>query len=313
MAEQLNIIPRPYQGAEELERILQFVGECNVLADFCVPLHPADVLHFMSNALRGRNLEQHVYLYEDEQRRLLALILLHSAKFGGFDLVVHPAYRTLELETRLIAWSEQIQRQRIAAADSKATHISNDVLDQDTLRQEALLAAGYTAEPAASMMVTMRSLLESLPEKKLAEGFTIRRVQGEQEADALGAVHSSAFGSKWPPGEYLQVMRTPGFRMENELVVVAPDGRLAAFLVYWPEPVSKCGLFEPVGCHPDFQRRGLTKALMVEGMEQMLAEGMTTAMVIHAADNPAAAALYRSAGFALKYTVTEYHIDHGSV
>lgn len=306
MAEQLNSIPRPYQGPEELARILQLVGECNVLADFCVPLHPADVLHFMSNTLRGRNIEQHIYLYEDEQGRLLALILLHAVKFGGFDLVVHPAHRTLALETRLIAWSEQTQRERIAAADSKVTHISTDVLDQDTLRQEALLAAGYTAEPAPSMMVTMRSLLEPLPQKTLAEGFTIRRVQGEQEADALGEVHSSAFGSKWPPGEYIRVMHTPGFRMENELVVVAPDGRLAAFLIYWPDPVSKCGLFEPVGCHADFQRRGLTKALMVEGMEHMLAEGMTTAMVIHAADNPASTALYRSAGFTLKYAVTEY-------
>jgi ribosomal protein S18 acetylase RimI-like enzyme len=286
--------------------MLRFVGECNVLADFCVPLHPADVLHFMSNTLRGRNIEQHVYLYEDRQGRLLALILLHSARFGGYDLVIHPAFRYRALESQLIAWSEQTQRQRISAAGSKATHIGSDVLDQDGERREALLAEGYAAEPAPFMMVTMRSLLEPLPQKKLAEGFTIRRVQGEHEADALGEVHSSAFGSNWPPGEYIKVMRTPGFQMGNELVVVAPDGRLAAFLIYWSDPVSKCGLFEPVGCRPEFQRHGLTKALMVEGMEQLVAEGMMMAMVIHAADNPAAAALYRSVGFALKYTVIEY-------
>lgn len=306
MVEQVISIPRPYRGPEELARVIEFVGECNVLADFCVPLHPADVLHFMSNALRGRDIEQHVYLYEDEQSRLVALILLQSVRFGGYDLLIHPAYRNPALEGQLIQWSEQTQRQRIEAAESKVTAIATDVLDQDVGRREALLAAGYTAEAEPSMMVTMRSLLEPLPEKKLAEGFTVRRVRGEEEADALGKVHSSAFGSKWPPGEYLQVMRTPGFHTENELVVVAPDGRLAAFLIYWSDPVSQCGLFEPVGCRPEFQRRGLTKALMVEGMEQMIAEGMTKAMVVHAADSPAAAALYRSAGFAVKYTVTEY-------
>ena len=41
----------PYQGRDELPKILQFVGECNVLADFCGYLHPGDICHFLSNRL----------------------------------------------------------------------------------------------------------------------------------------------------------------------------------------------------------------------------------------------------------------------
>jgi mycothiol synthase len=112
----------------------------------------------------------------------------------------------------------------------------------------------------------------------------------------------------WQPGEYLNVMRTPGFHVDRELIVVAPDGRFAAFLIYWIDPVSKSGLFEPVGCHRDFQRLGLTRALMYEGMRRMVAHGMTTAVVKHqpTQKNPAAAALYRSVGFSLKYTIADY-------
>ncbi|MGZ6368161.1 MAG: GNAT family N-acetyltransferase, partial [Ktedonobacteraceae bacterium] len=71
---------------------------------------------------------------------------------------------------------------------------------------------------------------------------------------------------------------------------------------------SKSGLFEPVGCHKDFQRLGLTRALMYEGMRRMIAQGMTMAIVLHQPEqeNPASAALYRSAGFSLRYTITEY-------
>ena len=34
---------RSYNGSSDLSRILQFVGECNLLTDFCCSLHPGDV------------------------------------------------------------------------------------------------------------------------------------------------------------------------------------------------------------------------------------------------------------------------------
>jgi GNAT superfamily N-acetyltransferase len=147
-----------------------------------------------------------------------------------------------------------------------------------------------------------------IPDSILPNGFTIRNVAGEEEAESVQAVHAGSFGSLWQPGEYRNVMRTPGFHIDRELVVVAPDGRFAAFLIYWIDPVSKSGLFEPVGCHQDFQRLGLASALMYEGMRRMLAQGMTIAIVLHepAQKNPASAALYRSVGFNLLYTISDY-------
>jgi ribosomal protein S18 acetylase RimI-like enzyme len=56
-------------------------------------------------------------------------------------------------------------------------------------------------------------------------------------------------------------------------------------------------LFEPVGTHPDFQRKGLGKAVMVEGMRRMKAAGMRRAVVGFDPNNAAAFALYTSMGF----------------
>jgi len=156
------------------------------------------------------------------------------------------------------------------------------------------------------LVSTTRSLDEPIPNGALPDGFSIRSVAGEHEVELVAAVHDSAFRPKWAGGAYLPVMRTPGFDVERELVVVAPDGRFAAYLIYWLDHISRSGLFEPVGCHADFRRRGLTKALMYEGMRRMRARGMHTAIVLHHADNPASTALYASAGFRPAFAITDY-------
>ena len=140
---------------------------------------------------------------------------------------------------------------------------------------------GYSSQESDT--VVDKCSLESIAESMLPEGFSIRSVTGEHEATLLADVHSSAFGSSWTAESYIKVMQTPGFDSERELVVVSPDGRFASFLVYWLDPISQSGLFEPVGCHKDFQRKGLTKALMLEGMKRMKQAGMKTAMVGHSA------------------------------
>lgn len=65
----------------------------------------------------------------------------------------------------------------------------------------------------------------------------------------------------------------------------------------WFDPLNGVGLFEPVGTHPDFQGKGLGKAVMAEGMRRMKAAGMRRAVVGFDPSNAAALALYTSMGF----------------
>ena len=83
-------------------------------------------------------------------------------------------------------------------------------------------------------------------------------------------------------------------------MVVAPDGSFAAFVNLWHDAVNHSLLFEPVGTHETYRRRGLAKALMSHALRRMSDEwGITQAYVCHApeAKNPAAAALYATVGF----------------
>jgi mycothiol synthase len=302
-----------YRIKEELPRLLQFVGECNLLANCCGYVHPGDMGHLLSNGLRGRDLKKHCYIYELADEGILGLVLIYPERFSAYEVLVHPHYRGSELEVGLLVWAEQQTRTLLELSGRNVSWIDSDVMDCDTIWRDLLQQRGYISENGPDFYYTTRSLLEPVPTSMLPEGFVMRSVAGEYEAEAVRLVHASAFASNWRPGEYLNVMRTPGFHIDRELVVVAPDKRFAAFLVYWIDPVSKNGLFEPVGCHRDFQRRGLTRALMYEGMRRMLSHGMSTAIVKHEPPqkNPAAAALYRSLGFTVTYTITSYRKQIG--
>ena len=77
----------------------------------------------------------------------------------------------------------------------------------------------------------------------------------------------------------------------------APDGRGASACTIWLDPVNRIGLFEPVATHPDFQGRGLGKAVIAEGLRRLRAAGMDRAILGFDPDNTAARALYSSLGF----------------
>ena len=97
-------------------------------------------------------------------------------------------------------------------------------------------------------------------------------------------------------------MGSPVYAGALDLVVVppSPHGKpplMAAFAVAWSDLVSRAGLCEPVGTHPNYQRQGLAKALLLAGLGRLQAGGLRTATVCVEDDNPAALKRYESVGF----------------
>ena len=296
---------RPYRAAD-FDSVLRFVGECNRAPDAGAIAHPGDVVHFMSNTLRGRDLERHIFLYEEPEGNLRALALLYPWTPYSYEALVAPDLLGAEdssFEEATIAWADA---RASDAARIAGKELAVEVSKGDTIHEQIVTRLGYTATNSPGMLYTTRSLQIPIPDKPLPDGFSMRPVAGEQEAGLVAEVHNGAFTPKWDAEQYLAVMRTPGFQIDHELVVVAPDGRFAAFVIIWLDPISRSGYFEPVGCHRDFQRRGLTSALMYEGMRRMRAAGMETAVVRYHADNVSGVPLYRSVGFQPRYEVTEY-------
>ena len=89
-----------------------------------------------------------------------------------------------------------------------------------------------------------------------------------------------------------------------DLSIVAPDGRSAAYILFWFDPVTRVGLIEPVRTEDDFQRLGLARALITAGMARLVEKGAERLKVSW--ETEPAGALYQKVGFQVQSTTTFY-------
>ncbi len=97
------------------------------------------------------------------------------------------------------------------------------------------------------------------------------------------------------PGSFLKMEQAPLFRPELEIMSINVDGMPTSFCVVWYDEKTGTGMFEPVGTHPDYQRLGLGRAILMEGLRRLKAIGAYYAYVESYGDNRKA--FYNSAGF----------------
>ena len=138
----------------------------------------------------------------------------------------------------------------------------------------------------------------------------VRSCKGELEVAARAKAQYGAFESKATFEHYVarftNFMRSPVYDPELDIIAVAPDGQVGAFCIVWIDPVNQVGLFEPVGTHPDFQRKGLGRAVMLEGLRRLKQRGMKSAIVSTFEDHPPAIKLYESVGFQVVHRLGTY-------
>mgnify|MGYP001243255580 FL=1 len=299
--------PRPYAGAEDLQKLITFNAMAYGDGGKDGYLHVGDIPHRIYNGLRRYNLADLVHLHEDETGNLLAWSVI-MPRYPAFDVQIHPHWRGSAVEEAILIWAihhaQQQSRHEKALLEDE---LLSDVYPAGTARAELLLKLGFYAQEKPFLVHARRPLNQPIPDSKLPEGFIIRSAQGIDEAGKLAEVHAGAFGSSWTPEEYATLMRSPGYVVEHEMVVVAPDGRFAAFCIYWLDEVNKIALFEPVGTHPDFQRMGLGQALMYETMHRMQNAGMQFAEVNYEFGNDVSNKFYKGVGFEPQYSIYSYN------
>lgn len=139
-----------------------------------------------------------------------------------------------------------------------------------------------------------------VPSPRLPDGWALRPVEGEFEANSRREASHAAFKSTMEPqihlDRYLGFMRSPAYDAERDLVAVSSDGQIAAFMVWWPDD-SGVAQIEPFGTHPSFQRQGIGTALLHFGLGRMREAGMRSVRVITDDYREDATSFYTAAGF----------------
>lgn len=210
------------------------------------------------------------------------------------DLAVHPHHESL-FET-MLAWSEEMRRSEVGTDDASPS-LAAWAFDGDAVRVETLRRRGYARQDRC-LRYRRHALADPLPVPPLPPGYAVRQLAGAGEVDARVAVHRAAFApSRMTVAKHEMAMRGPTYRWDLDLVVVAPNGAFAAFCLVWFDAANRMGLFEPVGTAPAYQRRGLGKAVLAEGLRRLRALGARAAFVNADGDAPASNALYELVGF----------------
>ena len=83
-----------------------------------------------------------------------------------------------------------------------------------------------------------------------------------------------------------------------DLYISAPDGSIAAYGLFWADPVTGVGLVEPMRTEDDHQHRGLAGHLLRSGLDRLARRGCTRMKVSYYEANEPARLLYTGAGFA---------------
>lgn len=283
---------RPYTGLQDLQAMLDLLSEGRKANNGTYYVHRGDLQWWLFYTdVPQETWQSEIRLwFEDEQLIGWALLSLEE---NVFDVYATPHLRGSVQEAEMLTWAVE----QMFALDQGQTLM---VAEEDKVRIRWLNENGFTVAQDHFVHFQL-PLTGKLDGALLPEGFHLRTSRGDEDARLRAACSHAAFGSSKPFEEYwprtLRFMQSPVYVPEHELFVMAPDGSVASYCILWTDEQNKIGHFEPVGTHPDYQRRGLGKSLLYEAFRRLKAEGMKVADVCTNYDNLAAILLYESVGF----------------
>ncbi len=142
--------------------------------------------------------------------------------------------------------------------------------------------------------------LGRLPDSlRIPEGFTIESLTDDRSEDRAGIAECvrTAFNATHDVQAALRSLEeNPMFHPDLSVFARSPDGRIAAYCRGTVNPINGvCGI-DPVCCHPDYQRMGLSKAVVQSCFLAQGALGGRFCYIGSASEPAPSTFLYRSLG-----------------
>ena len=292
-------IMRNYQTEDDYWCIREFLREVSILNDqhdFSWSLLRWDYWrwHINENIFQWK-LEDVITLWHAKGQ---IVAMLNPDSPGEAFFQVHPVYHSPELLAEMLEIAEQ--KLPNTEEDGKKELIAW-VNAGDTVHKEILTQRGYACSRFLAEHMRMRPFTKPLPDSVPPAGYIVRALGDESELPARSWLSWRVFHPQEPDERYQgwewyrNVQRVPIYRRDLDILAVALDGEFAAFCTVWFDDVTRTAVFEPVGTHPNHQKRGLGKAVMSEGLRRAQRLGATLATV--SSYSTGAHALYESMGF----------------
>jgi GNAT superfamily N-acetyltransferase len=222
---------------------------------------------------------------------------------GEIRMHVHPHLRSAELENEMLAYAEE----HYPETTENAKRLIAPVFADDTVRPEVLTRREFTKRPGWNHHFR-RDLTAPLPVSPSPGGYTIRSMGDESEHAARSRCSWRAFHSDEPDSDYdgdfswyRNIQSAPLYRRDLD-IVAARSGEIAGFCTIYYDDYTRSAATVLVGIAVEHWRRGLGKAILLEGLRRLKHLGCTR--VFSTANDAPADALYRSVMQQMKVTDT---------
>ncbi len=222
--------------------------------------------------------------------------------FNNLCFTIDEENSSTPLEKAIVDWGEEcIRLRKLETGEPGALDASCSTKNR---RRIALLEKfGFHRDNVRTLRYE-RSLLDSIPHVAIPQGFFLRSVQGEGQAEPLAALHRAAFGTGHMTREYrLAMMRIPGYDPSLDLFIEDSNGQPVAFCICSiaeeenERANTRNGYTDPIGVDPRYQRQGFGKAVLAAGLNALKSRRLECAKLGTSSENISMQRLAETLGF----------------
>jgi ribosomal protein S18 acetylase RimI-like enzyme len=286
---------RDYQFGTDLQKITDLFVSARPRAWLSDYPSPND----LSEAFKLPSTQRNTRLWFNHANKLIAFAWVDIYQNLWFEIDL--GARGDALESHIVAWGDQCVRRKDNCRSNQS--LDTNCRSNDHYRKAFLKRNNFHQTPNETIIFT-RSLNAPISSFDLPPGFRIRPLKGSGEIPKIVTLHQAAFGTEnMNNEERLAMMNSPDYDPELDIVITNPGGSIVAYCFCSINRLENTltgravGCTDPIAVHPDFQRRGLARALLCSGLGLLRARNMQEAQLSTSAENLAMQKTARSVGF----------------
>lgn len=218
-------------------------------------------------------------IWYDDEGPIAAALVNEWSSSTWLDLVAIPSVYESMVE-------EMFVRGLTLTADVSTVETLVD--DEDTTLATLLGNVGFEQE--SGDVTAWVGASAAAPVSPLPDGYSLHN----RATDATSVHH---FAERSGAEVESRLQATSLYRPDLDMSVFDEHGDVAAYGLFWHDPVTGVGLVEPIGTNPQHRGKGLARHVVTSGLDKLADAGSRRMKVSYEGDNTAAVALYRSAGF----------------
>ena len=217
-------------------------------------------------------------VWEDSGR--IVGVVHYELALGEAFFEIHPGHTHLKT-----AMLDHAEKHLYVKTEDGRRYIQAWINDFDKEFEALVISCGYVkTDTPARPMSQLKIMRPFRPEIPLPDGFRLKSLAEDNDLAKLDRVIWRGFdhGDEPPTIDYegrKKQQSIPSYRKDLNIIVVAPDGNYVAYAGTWFVARNKYAYIEPVCTDPDYRRRGLGKAALLEGIRRCSELGEQVAYV----------------------------------